>query len=77
MAETAVVDRSERHLKRQGMPAGLASECREIAGEIRDQNQSIRYDKITAARVRMTSGYYNSGHVLRVIASRLLDDCNS
>jgi hypothetical protein len=59
------------------VPAGLAAECKEIAGEIRDQNQSIRYDKITAARVRMSSGYYNSGHVLRVIASRLLDEGDS
>jgi len=56
------------------VPAQLAAECREIAGDIREQNQSIRYDKITAARVRMSSGYYNSGHVLRAIASRLLED---
>jgi hypothetical protein len=68
------VDRSDEGRTRSLVPAQLATECSEIAGSIREQNQSIRYDKITAARVRMSSGYYDSGHVLRVIASRLLGD---
>jgi hypothetical protein len=41
------------------------------------QNESIRYDKIVAARARMSNGYYNSGHVVRTIASRLLNEGQS
>ena len=68
------MDRSGQDQKRETVPAGLAAECKQIAGDIRELSQSIRYDKITAARVRMSSGYYNSEHVLRTIASRLLDE---
>jgi uncharacterized protein with HEPN domain len=68
------VDRSGRNRTKEGLPARIAAECSGIAEDIRDQNDSIRYDKIVAARARMANGYYNSGHVVRAIASRLLSE---
>lgn len=68
------MDRSGRNRAKEGLPARISAECTGIAEDIRDQNQSIRYDKIVAARARMSNGYYNSGHVVRVIAARLLHE---
>ena len=68
------MDRSGKNRTKEGLPTRIASECSGIAEDIRDQNDSIRYDKIVAARTRMSNGYYNEGHVVRAIASRLLNE---
>jgi hypothetical protein len=77
MAET---DRSKREnmLDSRGsidsLPPDLAAECREISREISQEKETVREAKIIAARIRMETGYYNSDNVLRIVASRLLDE---
>jgi hypothetical protein len=73
MEETVSVDRPAGNRTKDGLSPKLADECATIAKDIKDQADSLRYDKIVAARARMSNGYYNSGHVVHAIASRLLD----
>jgi hypothetical protein len=56
------------------LPAEVIADCRQISRAISKRNQSVRDEKILAARMRLSSGYYDSHHVLRVIASRLLTE---
>jgi hypothetical protein len=70
------VDSSWRDNKKHNMPDTLADRVKGLSEEIRDGNQNIRYDKVLAARMRISNGYYNSGHVLRVVASRLLSEAD-
>jgi hypothetical protein len=56
------------------LPEELENRCCRIAREIRDRNVSLRDDKILAARLRICSGYYDSEHVLKIVASRLLSE---
>ena len=56
------------------VPDGVVSECRNLAETIRQDRESLRYDKIQAARMRISSGFYDSGHVLSRVASRLLEE---
>jgi len=48
--------------------------CKNIAARVRQENSGLRYDKIQAARNRIATGYYSSPHVIRIIASRLLEE---
>lgn len=70
------MDKSDHNQQKHDLPDGVAGQCKGISDQIREENRSIRYDKVLAARMRISSGYYNSGHVLRVIASRLLQEGN-
>ena len=67
------MDRSSRSRGTDDVPPGIKTECKRMAEDLRVETQAVRYDKILAARMRVASGYYNSGHVLRVIAARLLE----
>ena len=62
--------------KRQELPEELRIRCSSMAQEIREQNLYIRDERIMTARMRMCSGYYDSDHVLSIIASRLLLEGN-
>jgi len=68
------VNRLGRNHKQHSLPTSMVAGCKEIADEIRGQNESVRYDKVLVARMRISDGYYNSSDVLRVIASRLLEE---
>ncbi len=68
------MNRLGRSHKQHNLPTSMTAGCKEIAEEIRGQNESIRYDKVLVARTRISDGYYNSSHVVRVIASRLLEE---
>jgi hypothetical protein len=52
----------------------MASECKSLAESVRKDVESLRYDKIQAARMRISSGFYDSGHVLNRVAARLLEE---
>jgi hypothetical protein len=56
------------------VPPGILTECKDLAETIRRDNGSLRYDKIQSARMRISSGFYDSGHVLSQVASRLIED---
>jgi hypothetical protein len=56
------------------LPMEIVSECRQMAKEIRSQQDDVRDKKILAARIRMCSGYYDSDMVIRAISSRLLSE---
>ena len=56
------------------LPAGLVAECREISKEISEEKEAVRDDKIVAAKIRIETDYYNSDNMLRIVASRLLDE---
>jgi hypothetical protein len=56
------------------LPEGLRGRCRQIAREIHENSETVRDEKILAARVRICSGYYDSEDVLHVIADRLLSE---
>jgi hypothetical protein len=45
-----------------------------VADSIREDREALRYDKIQAARMRISSGFYDSGHVLSRVASRLIEE---
>jgi hypothetical protein len=66
---------SSDRLKR--IPADLVAECRQISEEISDQQNTIRETKVIAAKIRIESDYYNSDNVLRIVASRLLDEAEA
>ena len=66
---------SRKHKERlDALPAELVEQCKRIAKDVRVQNENVRDDKILTARVRMCSGYYDSEHVLCIIATRLLSE---
>lgn len=52
----------------------MAAECRDLAETVRQDLESLRYDKIQAARMRISSGFYDSGHVLSRVASRIIEE---
>jgi len=56
------------------LPAELVAECRRISKEIGDEREKVREDKIMAARIRIETDYYNTDNVLRIVASRLLEE---
>jgi hypothetical protein len=56
------------------VPASMTDQCRSMADAIRSDNVSVRYDKVQAARMRVSSGYYDSGHLSRLLACRLLEE---
>lgn len=56
------------------LPAELAAECRRISEEIYGEKETIREDKIMAARIRIETDYYNTDNVLRIVASRLIEE---
>jgi hypothetical protein len=68
------LDSTSRTDRPKHIPDGVASECRNLAETIRQDRESLRYDKIQAARMRISSGFYDSGHVLSRVASRLLEE---
>jgi hypothetical protein len=61
----------------RGLPQEILNRCSEIAGEIRRQNLAVRDKKIMAARIRITSGYYDSDDILDIIASRMLSESST
>jgi hypothetical protein len=75
MGARVQVSRARRHSP-TGLPEELRVRCSRMAKEIREQNLIIRDDKVLGARMRICSGYYDSEHVLGVIASRLLSEPN-
>ena len=65
--------RKHKHYERiNSLPPDILSQCEQIAREISLERTSVRENKILAARMRISSGYYNSEDVIRIIASRLL-----
>ncbi len=68
--------RQVRQDERKGIPAGISSEiaaeCRRIAREIENQQNELREDKILAARMRLSNGYYESDLVIRSMTNSLL-----
>ena len=64
---------ANRDRLKQLSPEVLA-ECRQISKDIREEREDIREAKIIAARIRIETDYYNSDNVLRIVASRLLDE---
>jgi hypothetical protein len=56
------------------LPADLVAECRQISREIRQGKDKIRDTKVIAARIRIETDYYDSDNVLRIVASRMLDE---
>lgn len=56
------------------LPPELVAECRRISKEIGDEREKVREDKIMAARIRIETDYYNTDNVLRIVASRLLEE---
>ena len=56
------------------LPAELVAECRRISEEIGGEREAVREDKIMAARIRIETDYYNSDNVLRIVASRLIEE---
>jgi hypothetical protein len=74
MEEGARVDRKKHKERLDTLPAELVEECKRIAEDVRVNNENVRDDKILTARVRMCSGYYDSEHVLCMIAARLLSE---
>jgi hypothetical protein len=68
------LDSTSRADRPRHIPDGMSSECKDLAETIRMDRESLRYDKIQAARMRISSGFYDSGHVLSRVASRLLEE---
>lgn len=68
------MDSTDRHGRPRRLPEGMADECKSLAESVRKDVESLRYDKIQAARMRISSGFYDSGHVLNRVASRLLEE---
>jgi hypothetical protein len=56
------------------LPPEVVAECRQISEDIRGEKEDIREAKIIAAKIRIETDYYNSDNVLRIVASRLLDE---
>ena len=56
------------------LPADLVAECRRMSKEISEAKETVREAKIIAAKIRIDTDYYNSDNVLRIVASRLLDE---
>lgn len=56
------------------LPADLVAECRQISKEIGDEKDEIREAKVIAAKIRLETDHYNSNDVLRIVASRLLEE---
>jgi hypothetical protein len=67
-------DRDSRDRAYLRVPASVADQCKSMADAIRTENVSVRYDKVQAARMRVSSGYYDSGHLSRLLACRLLEE---
>lgn len=59
------------------LPADLVAECRQISKEISEEREDLREARIIAAKIRIETDYYNSDNVLRIVASRLLDESRS
>jgi hypothetical protein len=59
------------------LPADLVAECRQISKEISDDKDAVREAKVIAAKIRIESDYYTSDNVLRIVASRLLDEAEA
>jgi hypothetical protein len=76
MEDRTKVPRSGRRKPLSGLPEELLSQCHQIAKDLRTRNEMVRDEKILAARVRICSGYYDSEHVIRIVASRLLSEGN-
>ena len=75
--ETGKSEERPRPASRDGLkrlPADLVAECRQITREISDDKDEIREAKVIAAKIRIETDYYNSDNVLRIVASRLLDE---
>jgi len=68
------LDSVSRYDGAREVPDAIASECRTVADSIREDREALRYDKIQAARMRISSGFYDSGHVLSRVASRLIEE---
>jgi len=58
----------------KNLPAELVAECRQISREIREQADDVRETKIIAAKIRIETDYYDSDNVLRIVASRMIDE---
>jgi len=69
-----MADKTAGRRKADRIPFGMTDECKDIAARVRHENAGLRYDKIQAARNRIATGYYSSPHVVRIIASRLIEE---
>ena len=56
------------------LPADLVAECRQISREVGEEREAVREAKVIAAKIRMETDYYDSDNVLRIVASRMLDE---
>jgi len=67
-------DRPSSRDRLKNLPADLVAECRQISMEISEQADDIRETKVIAAKIRIETDYYDSDNVLRIVASRMLDE---
>ncbi len=58
----------------RSIPADLVAECRQISREVGEEKEAVRDAKIIAARIRIETDYYDTDNVLRIVASRMLDE---
>lgn len=56
------------------LPADIVAECRQISGEIGQEKEAVREAKVIAAKIRIETDYYDSDNVLRIVASRMIDE---
>lgn len=68
------VDTEGRTHKPRNLPVTIKAACKEVAAGVIRERAGLRYDKIVAARTRIANGYYNSDHVVRTVAARLIED---
>ena len=69
-----MADKTAGRHRTDRVPSNVTDECKDIAARVRQENAGLRYDKIQAARNRIATGYYSSPHVIRIIASRLIEE---
>ena len=69
-----MADKKAGRRRSDDIPSGVAAGCKNLAASVRQENAGLRYDKIQAARNRIATGYYSSPHVVRIIASRLVEE---
>jgi hypothetical protein len=70
--EARQVKQDERRGILAQISSEIAAECRRIAREIENQQNELREDKILAAKMRLSNGYYESDLVIRSMSSSLL-----
>lgn len=70
--EARKVKESEKKDVLAGLSPEIIDECKRIAREIENQQNQMRDDKILAARMRLSNGYYQSNLVIRTMSNSLL-----